>query len=393
MIKIEVKTVDGKEVVAVGKHLFHEYRKYSSNKQLVHSFELEYIIKDPHTKVKEYHAQGLNWKHARNKAIGEVLGCSINQFRKHLNGLLYKTFVAKYDNYFIKEFCLNPIKKSIDVQKLKILGNSYDKLVITKRDGLEHILPYVFSFNKTPQELREKFGKGMWKKMCSFSKTRNKLISNNLRPFSASTVIDVIDIPSTLLKQKFPLLFSEYATKNLKGAWGDKIKLEYFYPIFNDCVRMFNQEGLKFNMSWSITRVKEEHDRLVKIVNARKYSSDKFDWTVDFKHKEFTIGDYTVKLLDNARDIADEGTYMKHCVGSYAEYSRKGEYAVFSVTKDNEKYSTIGFSLHNTSDGHKVFSFNQHYKKYNKSVDCAVARTIPDVICGEIHKEIKLTAS
>ena len=391
MIKIEVKNIKGKEVVSVGDHLFHEYRKYSSNKQMIASLELIGVIGDITSFRKVHCSNGLSWKHANNKAIGDILGCSINQFRKHLNGLLYKTFVAKYDNYFIKEFCLNPIKKSIDVNKLNVLSKSYDKLVTTKCDGLEHILPYVFTFNKTPKELREIFGKGVWKKMCSFSKTRNKLISNNLRPFCASTVIDVIDTPSTLLKQKFPLLFSKYAAKNLKGAWGDKTKLEYFYPIFDDCVRMFQQEGLKFNMNWSITRVKEEHDKLVSIVNARKYSSDKFDWTVDFKHKEFTIGDYTVKLLDNARDIADEGTCMKHCVGSYADQSRAGKYAVFSVLKGEEKYSTIGFNLTNTLHGEKLFHFQQHYKKYNAQVDCEIAKSIPGLICGEIHKEIKLT--
>lgn len=393
MIKIEVKHIDGKDVVVAGDVTFNCYRKFIKNSDLLHSFGIVSLNCDTQPIRENYIVNGLNRKHAYNKAAGDILGCSINQFKKHLNAVLYKTFVAKYNNYFIKEFCLDRLKCRIDDDRLKQLAASYVNLMVAKQDGLDNILPYVFEYNETPQELRKRFGKGVWKKMCSFSKTRNKLICKHIRNSLKEDQAKVIGIPSSLLKHGIPLTYAQYVANSLKGLWGDKKKINEHYHTFTDCYFMFKQEGLEFNMHWSIARLKQEHDNIASKINARKYSSDKFDWTLDFQHKEFTVEEYSVKLLDNAKDIADEGTFMKHCVGSYADLSRKGEYAVFSVSKAGEKYSTIGFSLTdvNGDEVKKTFHFQQHYKKYNATVDCDVAKGIPVIICREIHKDFNLS--
>jgi hypothetical protein len=74
---------------------------------------------------------------------------------------------------------------------------------------------------------------------------------------------------------------------------------------------------------------------------------------------------------------------MHHCVGGYANLSSEGKYVVYSVKKDGERYSTIGFNRNPISG---EILFNQHYKKFNNQVDCLDAKAIPFIIASKVNE-------
>ena len=79
--------------------------------------------------------------------------------------------------------------------------------------------------------------------------------------------------------------------------------------------------------------------------------------------KQHTQGDYSIVLLDNPKAIREEGDAMKHCVASYVYLVARKEYLVYSVMKNGEKVSTVGY--YKTNDGWEI---QQQYGKCNSII-------------------------
>ena len=88
-------------------------------------------------------------------------------------------------------------------------------------------------------------------------------------------------------------------------------------------------------------------------------------------------------LLDNAFDIADEGTCMNHCVGLYAGDVARGTYLVYSVRDmKGNRLSTLGIRI---VEGKYVF--NQHYGKCNSVVTDVEQIAIVESVLVKLNKE------
>ena len=345
-----------------------------------------------------------------NKALAREFGCAPSKFLKLVNGLIHKTFVTdKFEDKYVREFCMTPLRCGtafkLNCIRLKMLESSHDKIVQADRDGIYNIAPFVFYLNKTPAELKQLFGSGNWKIVSKFSKTRNKLLAKFLidSENSLSSKFEcigkqgfrkLIESPSTLLHYNFRLYTDEmltslelyaYLAKNFKGQWTNKRAIYNEANRFIDTDRLLVQLGRRANGSWSPRRVLEEHDAAVKEINKNKYSDKPFAWITElgiplkFEH----IG-YNAEVLLSAREIADEGLAMHHCVGGYATHVAQGRYLVVSLkTKDGERYSTLGINWNGKT---KTACIEQHYKAYNARVDDEVAHLFAKSIIAEINK-------
>ena len=208
-------------------------------------------------------------------------------------------------------------------------------------------------------------------------------------------------VPTTLLSHQYPVEASLFIANNMKGKWAKQTELDPIEHLFTDTVRMMarheNEETLlRIDPSkWSLRRLQEEHDKYSKLAYKATYSSDQFKWIKDVPIGPFSYKGYEVIPLFNAYDIGLEGSAMNHCVGSYADLSKRGDYLVFSVRKDGLRHSTIGMRMEleykkaykkqpltkwDPDAKHGEFEvidvlhsvnvkFNQQYKRYNKMLD------------------------
>lgn len=335
-----------------------------------------------------------------NKYFTTVYGITPSNFKKVFNAKILNIWVDPIKEHvsrfaYRRSNCLN-------TDMLSKIWNNIDKIKQAEKDGIYHIVPWIIAFEKSPDELKNKIGKSFWKKICKQSMTRNKYLASGHHRFTRNYYGECLNValnlPSYLLKkggnQKFPWCeATEYLIKNKiinssnfkkSGRIEDERSLSRLYNIFKDTLKMAKELNKKFDKNWSIEKLKKKHEEYLELINLKKYSSEMYEVLKDFKHREFAHNDFRISLLDNAKDIVDEGTTMHHCVGSYISRVADGEYLVYSVKKHNERSSTIAFHRHQLTD---KWNFNQHYGMCNKFVVDTEEKEIKDLILKEINNE------
>ena len=148
--------------------------------------------------------------------------------------------------------------------------------------------------------------------------------------------------------------------------------------IVTDTYRMADKLEEKVSINWSEEKMQKKHDEFAKRIARLKYDASEFKW-LDQKGTVYSLSkdEYTATLLTSEQMIAEEGEVMGHCVGGYAGDSSRGSYAVYSVKKNDEHYSTIGFRRDALT--HRLM-FEQHYVRFNQPVECEVAKQLPGLI-------------
>ena len=342
-----------------------------------------------------------------NKILTEKFCCTPSKFLKLVNGVIHKTFISeKFEDKYVRMFCIVPrrTKFQLDPNLVHHLGVSYDKVKQADKDGLQHITPFVFLFNKDPKELKALFGNSVWKRLSKNSFSRNKKIIQKL-PFGVyqgqcsglkylkNRISQYSELPTTLI-QYIGGSYTYYETlkyvSNFKGIWSDREKVRSICVLYDDTLSMFEQLGEAFNPSWSLRRLKEEHDAASKKILLKDFSSDRFEWIPAGYPETFDHEGFTATLLDNRLAIAEEGKTMHHCVGSYAELSANGKYLVYSILdKDGNRYSTLGLRRR----GDLLLSvqpdvdvmFDQHYRAFNQKVEDFVAKELESLIAQTLN--------
>jgi hypothetical protein len=387
-VRIEHSDLYNREVIKVGKYELAMYYKFSNCMEFIGAI----IPSDPELfgEFKFNEENKKYYKRDKYKWFADKAGCSAYVLMQHVNKLLYKFYVGKYDNFHIKKFCLNPMKKKVDNSKLLQMNACSEILDQVKKDNIYNIAPYVFYLNRNPSDLRKEFGKGPWKRLCKLSFHKNTLLAN--RKYVGINTIDD-DIPSSILKNVSMYMVDRedliWIRDNLKGKWTNKREVQKYETLLHDTKLMAERYDLEFSYKWNPEKLQQKHDEF--IAESRKnrtYVSDKvFDWYDTWKVKDLTEGEYTVKLLKSQKEIVDEGNRMHHCVGSYADYCKKKSYMIYSVEKNGVKYSTIGLSYDERVEQlHK----SQHYMACNQAVDCPIADELPDLIIQKFYKEENL---
>ena len=337
--------------------------------------------KENFSSAKREYSKSLNFKHAENKAIGDILGVNEAIFKKHYNALMYKVLCANYGKEVLN-LCYNGY--GLKYVLLHRVISNYDKIKQVQKNGLHNLVPVVMMTGKTPFELKQEMKAHVWKNITRNTKNRNKLIFAPLA--YSSSMEDIcyrVNIPSTILEYcpRVEEKLAIFIVKEMKGNYKNRKMFRELLNLARDADFALRNIGKEINPNWSIRRVKEEHDKAIKEYNAKIYSNDNFMWSENIK-KEYTIGNFKATFLNSKADIANEGQEMHHCVAFYAEESSQGKYVVFSITENGNRYSTLGLTR-NIITG-KV-QFQQHYKKCNAEVDSGEAVELSKIIIEDIN--------
>ena len=338
----------------------------------------------------------------RNKWLAACLKGNPKQIFDHFNKMQYKFFVMPVLDILVKT----------DFRRGRIAANTLNQIrkheAVCREvfdDGLYNILPFVVAAGKSPQELRKEYGP-TWKMLANNSLHRNKalLVHVGIIDWTYSheprknKLVERASLPTTVLKyfKGYPQGFLEHIAAHYKGKWNIKVKLsppeagklsKVLNPLpdwssvlhtVRDTERMAEQLGKPFSAVWTPRKMKEKHDQYSKEINLLKYSPEPIEWMEEicqrFEHEGFVA-----TLLNSRYRIADEGTHMGHCVGSYAENVANGSYLVYSVANaEGERSSTLGILVSSAGSrcwdsernlvkqsNSRSFTFSQHHGRFN----------------------------
>ena len=103
----------------------------------------------------------------------------------------------------------------------------------------------------------------------------------------------------------------------------------YRNQLFQDTCTMGRMVGQKVNCSWSLKRLKTEHDKWSKIVTEVLLENEPLmDLTVHPIFVEFAAHTGYTLLMTN-HELISEGRHMNHCVGTYSNSVNSGYSGIF----------------------------------------------------------------
>lgn len=390
MIKLEV-TEDG---VKLGKWEHKDIRPIATKKFIAQmKMENEWYVRP---------ATGEAYSKALNKFFTEKVGCTPSAMVKVVNQVMYKEHVLPYEKYLPYVSGYSVVNGWEEKCKaLKLIKESLPHVEQAYKDGLTNILPLVATANKSPQELKTIFSKKGWKSLSKNKVSRNKLIANNSwfvineEVKDAERYRDMLPtIPSTLLKYQMSLSFLLYASSHFKGSWNKGEFLSTQHNLIYDLKRMAERYEQPFNWNWSPRRMKEEHDRLT-VIQKEEQRRQQAHLLGEFPFASLNLPrveheGYVAQYIPTGEALMDEGDAMEHCVGGYAQSCHDKNYIVYSVTKDGERSSTIGFNVRDWEKDKGIYVYvSQHYKKYNQSVFDVAETEIANLVLLALKKFFK----
>ena len=146
--------------------------------------------------------------------------------------------------------------------------------------------------------------------------------------------------------------------------------------------------NLPFNPEWGEKTLKNKHDEYMSIYEEGRFSKEPFSCVEKLQGKEvFNSKGVEAKLIKSAYDLNVEGREMKHCVSSYSDLVREGQYIVYSIIS-KEQRSTLGIRV--TADWGAPDDKLLHYKDQiygicNSQVTCKDTRNMVELILSELN--------
>ena len=302
-----------------------------------------------------------------NKTLHENFG---SKMPYRFSSAMYNTFIR--DNFPMH---LYPMLrrtgfhwKEFQTQKVAQAIRNYHLVEQAIKDKTENVLPLMLERGKTTQELKQEFGKGLWKKLAATSFTRMVHLAPLLAFEGGHRFVDVrsgilprVDLyrrpQVSYIAAKIAPTIDKFQDTLLLVR--DTVDMGHYYPV----------------PDWSLRHYKEEHDKLVKEIYTKKFSDKVF-----FEEQVLYEGEYKFTLLNSQLKIGLEGAEMGHCVGSYAGRASRSDYLVFKV--EGKERATLGISV--SRDYHnpliKEYVFDQVYGKYNQRVSDTLQTTAHKVV-------------
>jgi hypothetical protein len=365
----------GKDFVKLGDKVFSKYEEvpkepFSFNNWLNQNAR-DYC-------VKFYEDNDTVLPRVLNKNLHKNFGSKITL---RLNAALYNTFIkANFprETYFAISRSGRRWNTFAPYMVAKATRNKHliDQAV---KDRTINLIPLILEFEEDPQQLRKRFGKGLWKQLAHTSKTRMKHLAPLMRvtPEAISFRTGILPILTSYVIAFGGMEDAMVISAKIAPRIED---LGQTLDIVRDTIRMANRQGIKVNHDWSWRRWNEEHDRLSWDVARKGYSEKKFA-----EHLSFTLQGYTFTLLTSQADIAAEGMQMRHCVASYAHTASIGNYAVFKI--EGKERATLGLTIGSIRDednptGSRVLHamLQQCYGPRNQPISSELRDTLPDIV-------------
>jgi hypothetical protein len=400
-IQLTVRQTDNGPVLDCGDGIFvKEYVQVRGIKHVVSLLKMKdkislYMEANPVTTAKERYS-------IFNRAVFSITHVPQRQFIKLVQGKLFEAFIKPIPEKIKMRLCFGP--SGLSPRRVKAVHQVLPLLSQALEDKQDNILPYILQYKKSPEELKAYFGKGLWKRVCALSFSRNKALANyvasrepsdsySIESHHRAKLIEAIALPTTLLNS-FTTRFHDYeellyAKLHCKGEWNSPVAMQSICTTYGDTVRMrrlYDNKDSKGMLTWSTKRLNAEHEAYVKRSFISKYSAERFQWADQIPIGPFSYKGYEVTPLFSALEIGMEGQAMNHCVGMYANRAADGHYLVFSVKKNERRYSTIGLRMVRGGAHHTSVAFDQHYMAYNKPVEDPNAEEIPAFIIQSILK-------
>lgn len=129
------------------------------------------------------------------------------------------------------------------------------------------------------------------------------------------------------------------------------------YTLYYDLLKCAVELGQVVDFSWSLNRIREEHQKQIDIINIEKLASKKQDPI----YKQLIETEY-IKVLNTERDVYLESSKMHHCLYScYYKSMLNKTFMAFHMSYPED----CTFSIRYINDG---ISFDQVHLAYNKPV-------------------------
>lgn len=350
-----------------------------------------------------------------NKEFFKEYGVTSKQVFPVINAIQYKMAILPYKDYF-KLFKTN---NSINPTKYRDVINSFELLEQARKDGIMNITPFIAAEGKSPQELKKKYGKALWKKLCGNTFNRNLAISRiyyiDGRGVGGEAFLKrfekLSDIDTTALFLRYGAVpeishwirnkkIVKYVDMNPHGK--DREEYLKWNNIVRDTRRMAAELGLHFTFNWSSRKMKEKHDEYARMYGERqdilrrerdeKYRKEmeeieKIDLSDIYPVLEWTHEGVNAKILTTYKQIRTEGDVQGHCVGSYGVHAMEMAYAVVHLESESEK-TTLGLNVSEVikeGELEYIFFFNQHYGVYNQPVKSQKHRELQEIIIKSLN--------
>lgn len=201
-------------------------------------------------------------------------------------------------------------------------------------DGIEHVAPICVAFGMPPHMVRDRIGKGLWKRVHA-SKLKHNAHRGHLKLTTRLDFATIMDIPTGALNEAHGMIKrrDEQAFAVAVKMSKTRAELRHILHIAADCQRM----GIQINPQWSERRLTEEHDRQARAWARR--SASPTPWAEPWSCE---VNGYTFTRLVSDADYAEEGQIMRHCVASYASGGRSGRETTFRITGAHR--ATVSFA-------------------------------------------------
>ncbi len=361
---------------------------------------------------KEITKLGLEKKY-ENKVFHRYFGSS-KYFIKALKAKTLEHFIYRLDEKTIVQNCFVYKYKGYRTAINYRLNNYYRNISLVeqaKKDGLQHLIPFVIAFEKSPKQLKKQFGKGIWKRLCMNSKTRNLLLLQCAeeraikvideiyafvgKRFSVAEIINkldgynefidaIVDSIAKLIGIKSALLSNNYAVSyrlhslsainwvNHNAKVSDKIMVNGYMMLAQD-----TSAYTEINPKWSVKRLQLEHDKGVKRANeqylkdlAEKYQDPQYHQPLFWSEIPSEINGVKIKLLNCEFDYLTESIEQDHCIyDGYWKYAKDKLIVTFSLQSENQR-TTAAYNFNRSKQSISIAPF-QHLGYQNDTVHCS----------------------
>jgi len=113
------------------------------------------------------------------------------------------------------------------------------------------------------------------------------------------------------------------------------------------------------------------------------------NWPVPFAD-DIAFGGYTFHVLKNARELAQEGLAMSHCVGTYADVCRGGESAILSMRYEGRRVVSIELNMTDGPNDQIHFELEQASGRRNARPSAPQRDAIAEFVAAANKAEVAL---